>query len=730
MAGPAFAQGQSVAVIGAVVDPLCADATTDAMWCTGEFSTIDYIDVSAGNQTPTGAELAAGGYGAILVMVEQGVAFDDPIALGDSLYDYVQNGGGVVVANNAFTLGSQLDGRFVTQGLLPVTMGNFQAPLGNLTINTLPDHQWLPGPIDGHQAAYGVNIFEAGDSIRSQGSIAAEQALTVAEWEDGEAAITVLEPPNPAFGRVVALNMFPVPNNCLSGGWNEEGDGDRLMSQTLLWAMRYVKPPATAYNTDFYQDLNCNSIDVADDFIIDVSDDECQNNVDPATGLPYDNNDYYFDYYSHTCEHNILVLNLDPDVSPVSGITDHGDLLGGGTIQIFEDGEPFPAASIQLTCDNCPADYNPNQADQDIDPETGEPDGIGDLCDNCPLIPNPQQFNFDSDCHGNDCDNCVYTPNTDQSDVDGDGIGDACDNCVEVVNPDQADCDLDGVGDICDNCVLLVDPFICEDPQSIDPRSPNPDQYNADLDEWGDTCDNCIDVYQENQNDNDDDTFGNACDTCPNKATLDLSDVDDDGFGDQCDNCPTVVNFDQNDADLDDWGDACDSCPTFSNKDQADADEDGVGDVCDNCQAIPNSSQVNSDQAGEEAMNDEEMLLGDDCDNCPLIANDQKDYDHDGYGDFCDFCWDVASEEGQGNFDSDGDGLGDVCDNCPFAPNPDQLDSDLDGFGDPCDVLKIRGGGAIVRTPEGGISCSSTPLAPVGMLWLVGLGAALVRRRR
>jgi len=713
-ASPAFAQGENIAVLGAVVDPLCGAATTDALWCTGEFDTITYVDVGTGNPTPTGAELTAAGYQAVLLFVEQGVTFDDPIALGDALHDYVQSGGGVVIANNAFTVGNELQGRFVTQGMLPVSVGNFQAPGGNMTIDALPGYQWLSGPITGHQAMYGVNVFEAGDSIRSQGSTAEGQSITVAEWEDGEAAVTVLEPPNPAYGRVVALNMFPVPNNCLSGGWNDDGDGDRLLSQTLLWSMRYVKPPVTVYNVDFYQDLNCNYLDIADDFLIDNSPDDCQDFIDPATGLPYDNNDYYFDYFSHICEYNILDLNLDAD----------GDLLGGGTIQIFEDGEPFPAGVIQLTCDNCPNDFNPDQADQDIDPMTGLPDGIGDLCDNCPLVANSMQINQDGDCHGDSCDNCFDVPNTDQSDIDGDGVGDACDNCPELVNPDQEDCDMDGVGDLCDNCVIYT---VCESPPDIDPRSPNPDQYNEDLDPFGDTCDNCPEVYQDNQADNDDDGFGNACDTCPDVPTNDLSDIDDDGFGDQCDNCPNVVNFDQNDADLDDHGDACDICPTFSNKLQEDSEldideepiPDGVGDVCDNCIDVSNPTQIDSDEDG----------FGDECDNCPLKANDQDDYDHDGFGDECDFCIFTASEEGQGNFDSDGDGLGDVCDNCPFAPNPDQVDLDEDGFGDPCDVLKIRGGGAISRTPEGTIQCSSTG-TPAGMLWLLGLGALLARRRR
>jgi hypothetical protein len=49
------------------------------------------------------------------------------------------------------------------------------------------------------------------------------------------------------------------------------------------------------------------------------------------------------------------------------------------------------------SADNCPAEYNPDQTDQDGDK-------IGDLCDNCPT-----------------------TANSRQSDSNGDKIGDACD---------------------------------------------------------------------------------------------------------------------------------------------------------------------------------------------------------------------------------------------------------------------------------------------------------------
>ena len=72
------------------------------------------------------------------------------------------------------------------------------------------------------------------------------------------------------------------------------------------------------------------------------------------------------------------------------------------------------------TCDefdNCPAIWNPNQADHDGD-------GIGSWCDSCP---NDANNDADSDGHCADDDNCPLNCNSQQLDADEDGIGDVCD---------------------------------------------------------------------------------------------------------------------------------------------------------------------------------------------------------------------------------------------------------------------------------------------------------------
>ena len=115
-----------------------------------------------------------------------------------------------------------------------------------------------------------------------------------------------------------------------------------------------------------------------------------------------------------------------------------------------------------------------NCAQEDLDMEDSDQDGVFNSYDNCPDEFNPQQENGDADDVGDICDNCPEQSNSDQADVDGDGIGDACDpctdtdgdgygdpgyeantceedNCPDLSNPDQEDSDEDGVGDACED---------------------------------------------------------------------------------------------------------------------------------------------------------------------------------------------------------------------------------------------------------------------------------------
>ncbi|MBU2498691.1 MAG: thrombospondin type 3 repeat-containing protein [Proteobacteria bacterium] len=97
--------------------------------------------------------------------------------------------------------------------------------------------------------------------------------------------------------------------------------------------------------------------------------------------------------------------------------------------------------------DNCPLDYNPDQADKDGDAlgdacdDDNDNDGVSDNEDNCVSVANSSQADTDGDGKGDACD----------EDIDGDGVLNAQDNCVLDTNPDQRDFDGDKIGDACDD---------------------------------------------------------------------------------------------------------------------------------------------------------------------------------------------------------------------------------------------------------------------------------------
>ncbi len=698
-----------VLVIGATTNATALQGVREMLSCTGEFEKIDVFDATF--SVPTDELLA--GYPVVLAFSD--APYADPNAVGDILADFVEDGGALVVAGNGFSPGSELGGLLISRNMLPFTQGPLVAPGGDLGILPLPDHEWgrVPGAY-GHEVLYGLSLFEGGSSRHAAGVDLAPGAELLAEWTNGEPAVAVLDTPPPR-GRVVGLNVYPVPSPYDLDGFDPDSDGDRLVAQSLLWAMGYEPPAVTCLNETRTQDLNCNGLNVEDENPIDtVNGEECDQHFD-AAGVPYPNGDYYFDYYRFDCLYPTLPgdaltgASFDQDVR----YDGPGDGLGAGTIQITPDGALFPTEEYALSCDNCTEVFNHDQRDRDYDVQNDACEGIGDLCDNCPWVTNADQANLDSDCRGDLCDNCAEIPNSDQANGDTDSLGDLCDNCVFVANDDQTDDDEDAVGDACDNC---VPPGNTDEPGLW----ANPDQLDTDGDGLGDACDSCPDVPNAAQVDGDLDGVGDACDTCPDLDTPDQTDQDGDGTGDACDSCVYVVNFDNTDTDLDGFGDTCDNCVRTGNQDQSDVDGDNVGDECDICPDDADPGQAEQDGDG----------VGDACDNCPTISNaPQRDADGDDLGDDCDLCPDTAAD-GDGNpdrgIDSDGDLIGDVCDNCVLVANFDQANSDIDDRGDACDLLAIRGGGEPT-------SCSAAGPIDSGrgsILMSVILGAVLTARRQ
>jgi glycosylphosphatidylinositol phospholipase D len=179
--------------------------------------------------------------------------------------------------------------------------------------------------------------------------------------------------------------------------------------------------------------------------------------------------------------------------------------------------------------DNCPADFNQDQAN-------GDADSLGDACDNCPVDTNEDQTNSDADSLGDACDNCPVDANEDQADNDSDTVGNACDNCPDDPNPGQEDGDSNGVGDVCEavcgdgdvggteQCDDAGESATCDEDCTfvVCGDMTTNTTANEDCDEGGETAtcdDDCTIVECGDGNSNE--TSGETCDDAGESATCD-----------------------------------------------------------------------------------------------------------------------------------------------------------------------------------------------------------------
>jgi hypothetical protein len=234
--GSAWAQPR-VAIVAAASSSNTAGQFTDPLaklTGTGLFSAVDII--YAQTVTPTLAQLQQ--YDAIITWSNTDYA--NPVALGNVLADYVDAGGGVVVAIFATTNGSdtlRLRGRWETGGYPIMIPGPGTTTGGSHSLGAIL--------IPGHPILEGVNTFHGGSqSWRPTSSQLAPHGIRVAEWTDGRNLIVT----SSQFPNRVDLGMYPPSDVVVSTWWVSTTDGARLMANALLYTIN--TPPGCYPNCD------------------------------------------------------------------------------------------------------------------------------------------------------------------------------------------------------------------------------------------------------------------------------------------------------------------------------------------------------------------------------------------------------------------------------------------------------------------------------------------------
>lgn len=219
LSGKAVIPPCDVAILGAIGDDWIADVKAKLQG-TGFFDSIDTYNVMD-YEIPTLSTLQQ--YQAVFVFSDASFYGGDD--MGDVLADYVDSGGGVVVA--AFSYNSEtpmgMSGRMVTDGYLPFSSGDYNYGSEMTMVADIPESPILKG----------VNSFSGGSESWYDDVYLINSATLIAHWDNGVPMIATLE-----FGdaRVVGLDFYPVSGDMRDGFWDSSTDGALIMGNALAWA--------------------------------------------------------------------------------------------------------------------------------------------------------------------------------------------------------------------------------------------------------------------------------------------------------------------------------------------------------------------------------------------------------------------------------------------------------------------------------------------------------------
>jgi len=159
-------------------------------------------------------------YNAVLFFSYHGF---NQVQLGDMLAQYVDNGGGVVVATYSNCgRGNRLEGKWKDGNYDPIQLGT-----------TCRTKALQMGKADmSHPVLHRVKTFSGGAQSSHGDGVPHSKATIVAEWDGGKPLIAILD----IFkGIVLSLNFYPPSGTVAYGGWDPKSDGTMIIANSLMY---------------------------------------------------------------------------------------------------------------------------------------------------------------------------------------------------------------------------------------------------------------------------------------------------------------------------------------------------------------------------------------------------------------------------------------------------------------------------------------------------------------
>jgi len=194
----------------------------DRLLASGRFAAVDLLEVMTA--TPTLSQLQA--YDAVLTWSNYSYADGD--ALGDVLADYVDAGGGVVVAvfaNTSTQVDRYLGGRWITGGYEVVPGRGSVVAFSPAGLGAIHD--------PAHPTVAGVSSFHGGSgSFRPYRRTLSSHGVEIASWDDGKTLVAV----SSLFLTRVDLGFLPPSDAADPAYWASGTDGDKLLANAMSYA--------------------------------------------------------------------------------------------------------------------------------------------------------------------------------------------------------------------------------------------------------------------------------------------------------------------------------------------------------------------------------------------------------------------------------------------------------------------------------------------------------------